>query len=387
MKAITNILAFFVLMCGYSQNAPIDFETTGNTWTWATFEAPTGFNDPAFNIVPNPSVDAINSSANVAQLVIDYPTSATWGSAGCESMHGADIGEFAVTTTNSTVSMMIYQEGFAAPVALKFATATSYALFETIVPNTVANAWVEVEFDMSGWIGDPNGLPDQIIFFPSYGPRSTGHTVYFDNVVFGEQGNNLNFNGIETVASPINASAAGMEYLHMDVWTPNSTAFRVKLVDFLNDGFQGANGDTEAELSFSLAQEEWVSLHIPLADFTAAGMTAFADLNQLIISSDPSGASIVYVDNVYYSSEPLSTPEFETVELKIYPNPTDTNWNVVSTNTITSIEVYDLLGKNVLDANPNVNSYVIDASALPTGVYFARVSSNRGSKTIKLIKQ
>ncbi len=114
----------------------------------------------------------------------------------------------------------------------------------------------------------------------------------------------LNFNGIETVSSPIDAS--GMEFIHLDVWTPNITAFRLKLVDFKGDGFGGA-GDTEAELSFTPAQGEWVSLDIPLSDFAAAGMNSFSDINQYIISSDPSGAGIVFIDNVYFWKNPTDT--------------------------------------------------------------------------------
>ncbi|CAM1344969.1 PKD domain protein [Tenacibaculum amylolyticum] len=114
----------------------------------------------------------------------------------------------------------------------------------------------------------------------------------------------LNFNGIETVSAPVDAS--NMEFIHLDVWTPNITAFRLKLVDFNGDGFGGGNGDTEAELSFTPAQGEWVSMDIPLADFAAAGMTSFSDINQYIISSDPSGAGIVFIDNVYFWKAPSS---------------------------------------------------------------------------------
>ncbi|SNR16456.1 PKD domain protein [Tenacibaculum jejuense] len=120
----------------------------------------------------------------------------------------------------------------------------------------------------------------------------------------------LNFNGIETVSSPVDAS--GMEFIHLDVWTPNITAFRLKLVDFKGDGFGGA-GDTEAELSFTPTQGEWVSLDIPLSDFAAAGMDSFSDINQYIISSDPSGAGIVFIDNVYFWKSPTDTTS-QTVE-------------------------------------------------------------------------
>lgn len=112
----------------------------------------------------------------------------------------------------------------------------------------------------------------------------------------------LNFNGIETVANPIDASA--MEFIHLDIWTPNMTEFKIKLVDFLGDGFDGANGDTEAELTFNPTLNEWVSLDIPLADFINAGMTSLTDVNQYVISSVPAGTGIVFIDNVYFWRSP-----------------------------------------------------------------------------------
>lgn len=106
----------------------------------------------------------------------------------------------------------------------------------------------------------------------------------------------LTFNGIETVGTPIDAST--MTHFHMDIWTPNITEFKIKLVDFLGNGF--GNGDTEAELSYTTTQGQWLSIDIPLSDFTNAGMTALSDINQLVISGNPSGSGIVFIDNVYF---------------------------------------------------------------------------------------
>jgi len=189
MKRIILLSFLGTATLGFAQNNPVDFEPDGfgADWNWATFEAPEGEQNPEFSVVPNISVDDVNGSANVARMVISYPSTESWGQAGCETEHGAGIGEFTITEENSTVSMMVYQEGFASPVALKFATPVGAAFFETIVQNDVADAWFEVEFDMSNYIGHTlPGETDQIIFFPSYGPRETGHTVYFDNVVFGD---------------------------------------------------------------------------------------------------------------------------------------------------------------------------------------------------------
>lgn len=180
----------FLATWGFSQNAPIDFEPGGfgDTWTWATFEAPMGEPNPTFSVVANPSVDAVNPSANVAKIDISYGTMDNWGKAGCESMRGADLGVFQFDSTNSTVKVLVYQEGFAAPVALKFSDANGAALPEVVVANTVADAWVEITFDMSAWINFPENNPEQFIFFPSYAPRTGGHVVYFDNARFSAGG-------------------------------------------------------------------------------------------------------------------------------------------------------------------------------------------------------
>lgn len=165
----------------------------------------------------------------------------------------------------------------------------------------------------------------------------------------------LNFNGIETVGNPVDAS--GMEFIHLDIWTPNITEFRVKLVDFLGDGFGGANGDTEAELTFNPALNEWVSLDIPLSDFTNAGMASLSDLNQYVISSAPAGEGIVFIDNVYFWRTPsvfndvpvnfedpnldytftgFGDPGFGPIPTAIIANPDQSGINI--TNTVLEIQ-------------------------------------------------
>ena len=83
----------------------------------------------------------------------------------------------------------------------------------------------------------------------------------------------------------------------------------------------------------------------------------------------------------------LSTDEFKTNEFNVFPNPTNNNWNVKSTQNINSIQVYDVLGKQVLTLNPNTQDAIINASTLHSGIYFARINSNAGTKTLKLVKE
>ncbi|HEX6791122.1 MAG TPA: hypothetical protein VF247_07420 [Candidatus Krumholzibacteria bacterium] len=119
---------------------------------------------------------------------------------------------------------------------------------------------------------------------------------------------NLTYAGIEFTSHLVNANA--MTHFHMDVWVPvpavpNSQVFKVKLVDFGEDGqYQGAP-DSERELTYwyqstpPLTAGEWVSLDIPLEDFMngPSGLFDRAHLAQLIVSGT---GNTLFLDNVYF---------------------------------------------------------------------------------------
>lgn len=110
----------------------------------------------------------------------------------------------------------------------------------------------------------------------------------------------LNFVGIEATTKPINASA--MTFFHTDIWSSDLTEFKVKLVDFGANGVFGGGDDKEHEITISNpAKEKWVSLDIPLSNFT--GLTTRSHIAQLIFVGAPSGNTTVYVDNVFFYNQ------------------------------------------------------------------------------------
>lgn len=378
-----------------AQTSPIDFEPNGNgaDWTWATFEAPEGEDNPTFTVEANPVTDGINTSANAAKIDISYGTDATWGSAGCETDNaGTNMGMWSFDEDNSIVSVMVYQEGFAAPVALKFANTTFGAEFETIVPNTVADEWVEIQFDMSSLIGSGLAPFSQLIFFPSYAPRETGHVVWFDNVTFGEgdppagdpmvsapdptideefvlsvysefyQNNtvsNFNFNAFQgggTISEVdlendgnLTGKIEGLTfygaewdavnldeylYVHLDYWSTSSTTFNFYLID----ASAGIPGGDPAEPRFSfgpagsdelLVQGEWRSVFIPLQHFLDYPSTGYDyDLND-IIQWKFDGNGTLWFDNVYFTTEEvMSVSNLNREDFQVFPNPSNNEWNI-----------------------------------------------------------
>ncbi len=116
---------------------------------------------------------------------------------------------------------------------------------------------------------------------------------------------NLDFVGIETVANQVDISA--MTNFRFDIWTPNATTFRAKLVDFgangaFGDGMGNAGGDdTEAEVAdttIAMMQGKWVSVDIPLSEFAA--MTGRENFAQLIFSALPTAQTTVFIDNIFF---------------------------------------------------------------------------------------
>ena len=72
----------------------------------------------------------------------------------------------------------------------------------------------------------------------------------------------------------------------------------------------------------------------------------------------------------------------------IYPNPTQGSWTVRTNNIkMSSIQVFDILGKQVLTLAPNAMEAKIDASGLTSGLYFAKINTENGSSSLKLVRQ
>ncbi|AZQ44905.1 T9SS type A sorting domain-containing protein [Nonlabens ponticola] len=200
----------------------------------------------------------------------------------------------------------------------------------------------------------------------------------------------LTFVGIETLDdNAIDLEAAGMQFVNFDIWTPNMTSFAFKLVDFKGDGFDDGSNNTEATVTLTPVLNEWNSVSIPLSDFEEAGMDNFSDINQIIIAGDPSGSALVYVDNLFFSTQSTaSNNDIAAAGFKVYPNPSSSEWNITSDNNdIQSIEVYSLLGNKVSSLDVETNVARIDNTGLAQGVYLAKVNTAAGSTTIKLIKK
>jgi hypothetical protein len=381
MKNFTFLCLMLFASLTFAQNAPIDFEAGGNGagWTWTVFENAT---NSTLEIVANPDPSGINTSATVAKFTA-LQAGNPW--AGCESLHGSDLGPFVLDATTSTIKIKVWKSVIS-DVGIKLASPTGWSQGEVKVANTLVNQWEELTFNFSSFINPPasEGQLDQVIVFPDFdlGGRTQDNIIYFDDITFSDNGSApteptvaaptptqdaanvislfsgaytnvtvdtwrtdwssatledvtiagnatkkysaLDFVGIETVTNQLDVSE--MDFFHIDIWSPNFTLFGIKLVDFGANGAFGGGDDVEHQVNINApAQATWVSLDIPLSDFT--GLTTTSHIAQYILVGQPTGATTVYVDNVFFYKEDVVGPTEPTVAA---PTPTQDAANVIS---------------------------------------------------------
>lgn len=83
----------------------------------------------------------------------------------------------------------------------------------------------------------------------------------------------------------------------------------------------------------------------------------------------------------------LGRDEFEINNLKVYPNPVVDILNISYTNTITKVELVNLLGQLVDAKFNNTTESQIDMSRLASGTYLIRITVDDNVKTVKVIKR
>ena len=97
----------------------------------------------------------------------------------------------------------------------------------------------------------------------------------------------------------------------------------------------------------------------------------------------------VFQDNLKMKEELLSTDNIVS-QIKIYPNPTTGIFTIELENLINNsllVEVYDIMGKKVVNKTVLENKMVINIANFPKGIYLVRVINNNKTFTQKIVYQ
>lgn len=89
----------------------------------------------------------------------------------------------------------------------------------------------------------------------------------------------------------------------------------------------------------------------------------------------------------YNFDSDLSIAAADSNSFKVYPNPSNTLWNITSSSDlIEKIILTDITGKVIQIYEPGDSVYSIQNTGLPKGLYMAKVITNKSERVVKLIK-
>jgi hypothetical protein len=73
--------------------------------------------------------------------------------------------------------------------------------------------------------------------------------------------------------------------------------------------------------------------------------------------------------------------------LTVFPNPTSTNLNIKSIDTILQTELVDFNGRIILSSAPNQKEFIINMEGLSSGMYLLKVTTEKGTSIEKIVKK
>ena len=131
---------------------------------------------------------------------------------------------------------------------------------------------------------------------------------------------------------------------------------------------------------YPYACEDWETITLALPEASDAYLIAFKGK-----SNEADG---VYVDDVWVGNDPgVGVDEQPSFAATVSPNPTTGRVMVETNANEGQVVVFDMLGKQMLTASVIDGRAELDLSAFAKGVYVARISSEAGTSTIKLVKE
>jgi hypothetical protein len=145
---------------------------------------------------------------------------------------------------------------------------------------------------------------------------------------------------------------------------------------------------------------DWVQILMQDSDTprnTGANQTKILDVSEylndafairFIYDDEGSRAWGVGIDNYTLTNNTVAgIEEFADIDFKYYPNPVANFLKLNSKENIEEINIYNILGQEVLHKNISARSAQIDLSNLPVGAYIAHVQIDSRVGTIKILKQ
>lgn len=180
--------------------------------------------------------------------------------------------------------------------------------------------------------------------------------------------------------------------------------FKALFFNNVNVGRIAAGGDDNRNSSILYTADGGTTWEIqPLALAPSVGKSNNGSASKTQVNNDTADIlSIYFVDQlngwyvaengqiVHTTGDPLSVQQnnLSAIEgFSFYPNPVQDYLNLNANQKIDQVEVYNLLGQQLLQVKPNLSTYQLKLNNIKSGLYFIKVQTAGKTGTFKILKQ
>ena len=311
-------------------------------------------------------------------------------------------GDFTVTATADEMSQAVIQYGFAVtgPLADPADTSLGSVVVGTEAPPASGNdVTVATSQAWNAYVNAFNVSDGAYAFGFAYTvsdlratPTATSMTLEPNTAIWTAEATNAGWFDQGATTQTANKYIEALSYIEDASLANEELTFSGNVsVSDLGDGYTVVAFIKTLTSSYSTVAYKTADIS-STGDFT---ITATADeMSQAVIQygfavtgplADPADTTL---GSVVIGAETLSVEDTKFINVSVYPNPSSSNWNFRTPNTvIKSVEVFNLLGKRVASQrNNNSTEASISTQGLTNGIYIARITTEQGAKSVKLIK-
>ncbi|MDB4851264.1 T9SS type A sorting domain-containing protein [Flavobacteriaceae bacterium] len=311
-------------------------------------------------------------------------------------------GDFTITATADEMSQAVIQYGFSVtgPLADPTDTSLGSVVVGTEAPPASGNdVTVATSQEWNAYVNAFNVSDDTYAFGFAYTvsdlratPTTTSMTLEPNTAIWTANATDAGWFDQGAATQTANKYIEALSYIEDATLANEELTFSGNIsVSDLGDGYTVVAFIKTLTSAYSTVAYKTADIS-STGDFT---ITATADeMSQAVIQygfsvtgplADPTDTSL---GSVVVGAETLRTEDINIINVSVYPNPSSSNWNFRTPNTvINSVEVFNLLGKRVASQRSNNSAEAsISTQGLTSGIYIARITTEQGAKSVKLIK-
>ncbi|MBS4040702.1 MAG: fibronectin type III domain-containing protein, partial [Flavobacteriales bacterium] len=217
---------------------------------------------------------------------------------------------------------------------------------------------------------DGQGITNIVLGATNFANTNASYTNHTATVVNVEQGENVNLQI---------TFATGYAYA-TNVWIDFNNNLTFETSELVFQGTSTSANPTVFNASFTMPASA------PLGNRRMRIGTADPDFGQVPPNPCYNGSWGVTLDFALNIQENLSLVELPTNQLTFYPNPVKDVLNLVNNTTIERVEIYNLLGQQVMHVRTNATQTSVQVGELAKGAYIVKAYADGAEHTFKIIK-